>query len=207
MKLQISFDMTDLEKAIIIAQNVAPFASIFEIGGLLLYKHGIKSIEQFRAQFPDKTILADAKIIDRGKDSVSLLAQAGADWITVMGGTHNQVIHAATTAAHNLNRKIMVDLLDASSLGQSALEAKSLGADAVLFHESYEEPESLVFLERWNMVRGNTTLPVFLSGKINRIIIDNIIALQPDGIIIGKAITEASNPAEEAQFYFEKCGG
>jgi 3-keto-L-gulonate-6-phosphate decarboxylase len=79
-----------------------------------------------------------------------------------------------------------------------------LGADAVLFHESYEEQESLVFLERWNMVRGNTTLPVFISGKINRTIIDNILELKPDGIIIGKAITEAEDPAQEARFYFEK---
>ena len=124
-----------------------------------------------------------------------------------MAGTRNHVIHAATTAAHNMNRKIMVDLLDATSLGQSALEAKSLGADAVLFHESYEEQESLAFLEHWNMVRGNTTLPIFISGKINRNVIDHIVALKPDGIVIGKAITEMADPAAEAEFYFQKCGG
>jgi 3-hexulose-6-phosphate synthase len=205
MKLQVSFDMTDLDKALDIAVQIAPYTAIFEVGSLLLYKYGIKSIEQFRAKFPDKLIFADVKLIDRAKDTITLLVNAGADWITVMAGTRNHVIHSACTTAHNLNRRVMLDLLDASSLGQSALEAKSLGADALLFHEVYEEQESLVFLEKWNMVRGNTALPVFISGKINRDIIDNIIALRPDGIIIGKAITDSEHPAEEARFYYEKC--
>jgi 3-keto-L-gulonate-6-phosphate decarboxylase len=205
MKLQVSFDMTDLDKALEIASQIAPYTNIFEVGSLLLYKYGTKSIEQFRSRFSDKLIFADAKLIDRGKDTVNLLANAGADWITVMAGTSNHVIHSACTAAHTMNRKIMLDLLDASSLGQSALEAKSLGADALLFHESYDEQESLVFLEKWNLVRGNTNLPIFISGKITRSVIDQILTLKPDGIIIGKPITDAENPAEEAQFYFTKC--
>ncbi len=205
MKLQVSFDLTDLQKALDIASQVAPYASILEIGSLLLYKYGTQSIEAFRTNFPNATLLVDAKICDRAKEAVKTLSAAGADWITVMAGTTPNVIHAACTTAHELNKKIMLDLLDSSALGQSALEAKSLGADALLFHTPHDEEASLLFLDKWDIVRGNTTLPIFISGKISRDIIDKILAIKPDGIIIGKSITEAENPAAEAEFYQKIC--
>ena len=79
MKLQISFDLTDLDKALEIALGVAPYASMVEVGSLLLYKYGVKAIEKFREAFEDKVIIDDAKIIDRGKESAGGFAQAGAD--------------------------------------------------------------------------------------------------------------------------------
>ncbi len=205
MKLQISFDLTDLDKAIAIATQVAPYVSILEVGSLLLYKYGVASVERFRTTFPDKTILVDAKILDRAQETVTLLANAGADWITVMAGTSSQVIHAACTTAHELNCKIMLDLLDANSLGQSALEAKSFGADALLFHKPHDEEASLMFLDKWDIVRGNTTLPIFVSGKIARTIIDKIMEIKPDGIIIGKSIIDATDPVDEVKFYHDHC--
>jgi 3-hexulose-6-phosphate synthase len=126
------------------------------VGTILIYHHGTNAIKQFKEAFPDKVILADTKIVDRGKEVVELFADAGADWITVMAGTSSNVIHATTTAAHNANIKVMLDLIGSDSVGQSALEAKNLGADALLFHQPYTEAESLVFLDKWDMIKGNT---------------------------------------------------
>ena len=203
MKLQISFDLIDLDKAIVIAGEVAQYADIIEVGTILIYHHGIVAIKRFKEAFPDKTILADTKIVDRGKEVVELFAQAGADWITVMAGTSHHVIHATTTAAHNANVKVMLDLLDSDSVGQSALESKNLGADALLFHQPYSEGESLALLDKWDMIKGNSSLPIFISAKINRDNIDKIAALNPDGIIIGLSITDASDSAQEAQYFAE----
>src|SRR5687767_1509614 len=97
-----------------------------------------------------------------------------------MAGTSPHVIHAATTAAHNENMKVMLDLIDSDSVGQTALESKNLGADALLFHQPYSEKESLVFLDKWDLIKGNTQLPVFVSAKINRENIDKIVILRPD---------------------------
>ena len=203
MKLQISFDLVDLDKAIVIAGEVAQYADIIEVGTILIYHHGIVAIKRFKEAFPDKTILADTKIVDRGKEVVELFAQAGADWITVMAGTSHHVIHATTTAAHNANIKVMLDLLDSDSVGQSALESKNLGADALLFHQPYSEGESLALLDKWDMIKGNSSLPIFISAKINRDNIDKIAALNPDGIIIGLSITDANDSAQEAQYFAE----
>lgn len=206
MKLQISFDLIDLDKAIAISSKVAQYADIIEVGTILIYHHGTDAIKRFKEAFPDKIILADTKIVDRGKEVVDLFAQAGADWITVMAGTSANVIHATTTAAHNSNIKVMLDLIDSDSVGQSALEAKNIGADALLFHQPYSEADSLVFLDKWDLIKGNSSLPIFVSAKINRENVDKIVALSPDGIIVGLAITDAEDSAQEAQYFADLLG-
>lgn len=205
MKLQISFDTPNLEHALDIASRVADNCDILEVGTLLIYSYGMTAIEQFKQKFPRKVIMADSKIIDRGKDAVSLFAQAGADWMTVMSGTSKQVIHSACSSAANANKKIMLDLVDSSSMAQSAMEAKNLGAHALLFHQPADEQETLVFLDKWELIKGNASVPVYISAKINRESIEHILALKPEGVVIGKAITAAEDPALEAQYYYELC--
>lgn len=205
MKLQISFDTTDLTQAITLASQTAEYADILEIGTLLIYNYGHNAIVQFKEKFPHKIIMADSKIIDRGKDAVNLFSQAGADWITVMAGTSRHVIHAACTAASQANKKIMLDLIDASSPAQSALDAKNLGVDAILLHETADEHDTLGFLDKWELVKGNASVPIFISAKIKRDIIHQILPLNPDGIVIGRGITASNNPAEEAKYYHDLC--
>lgn len=202
MKLQIAFDITDLDEAIKIAHKVAEQSDILEVGTLLIYKYGIAAVERFRQEFPKKILLADTKIIDRGKEAVATMANAGADWITVMAGTGKEVIHSASTMAHQLNVKVMLDLVDSSSMGQSAMDAKNLGADALLFHQAYDEKDALILLDKWEMVRGNTTLPIFVSAKINRTTVFNILNIKPDGIVVGKSIIDAEDPTDEAKFFY-----
>jgi 3-hexulose-6-phosphate synthase len=203
MKLQIAFDLSDLDKALIIAKEVEEFVDIFEIGSLLIYKNGDAAIRRFKETFPQKTLLADAKIADRSKEAISICTEAGADWVTVMAGTGRNVVHTACTAAHEQGKRIMLDLMDASSLGQSALDAKSLGVDALLFHKPSDEDTQMMFLDMWDMLKGNTPLPIFVSGPITRETIKDVLHLQPYGIVVGKAITDAANPREEAEYFYK----
>lgn len=203
MKLQISFDTPDLEKAIKTAALVEPYADILEIGTLLIYQHGVKAVERFKEAFPKKTIFADCKIADRGKETVTMFAQAGADWITIMAGTGKDVVHIGCATADKYNTKVMLDLIDSSSIGQSALEAKNLGVSALLFHQPSDEQESLTFLDKWDMAKENTNLPIFIASKIRRETVEQVLNIKPDGIIIGRSIVEAENPAAEAQYFYE----
>ena len=205
MKLQISFDETQLSQNIEEARAIAQFADIIEIGTLPILKWGTKAVEAFREEFPDKTLMADCKIVDRGRDAASIFAQAGADWVSVMAGTSKETIHGVCSKAHDMGKKVILDIIDANSPGQAALEAKSLGVDAIMFHQPYDTNETILFLEKWTMVRGNTDLPIFVSAKIDRNNIDYIVALKPDGIIIGKGVLGQENPVAEAQFFYDKC--
>ena len=199
MKLQVAFDLTDLDASIATAQRIEQYVDIFEVGSLLLYKNGTAAIKRFKDQFPHKTILADVKIADRAKEATTLCIDAGADWVTVLAGTRRNSIHAACNTAHERGKKVMLDLIDASSLGQSALEAKTLGADALLVHIPTEDVSQLTFMEMWDMVKGNTPLPIYLSGNFNTDTLATTLTLNPAAIVIGKEITMAQNPEAEAQ--------
>ncbi len=205
MKLQVSFDSLDLDKSIDIAMKIVNYADIVEVGSLLVYKYGTKAIETFKNHLPKTSLLADIKIVDRGKDAANLMINSGADWVTVVAGTSKEVIHAVCTEAHNVNKKVMLDLIDSSSPGQSALEAKGLGVDAILFHQTYDENQSLLFLDKWDMVKGNTTLPIFISAKITRESVEKIIQFNPDGLVIGRSIVQAEDPVQEAKFFYDLC--
>ena len=202
MKLQIAFDFFDLEKCLAIAKKVEKYADSFEIGAPLLYKNGVKAIEEFRKAFPDKILLAETQIVDHGKNITNICIEAGADWVTVMAGTDKHVIHSVCSSAGKQSKDVMVDLLDTNLLGQSAMDAKNLGVDAILFHKSHDETEDFIDVDKWEIVRGNSTLPIYIGSGITRETIETALPLKPDGFIISRAITDAGNPEEEAEFFY-----
>jgi len=205
MKLQISFDTTDLEQAIATAKKIEKYCDQFEIGSLTLYQFGVHAIETFRKTFPSKTLVADTKIIDRGAEITEIVAKAGTDWITVMGGTNKHVLYTVARAAAQQKVNVMVDLIDTNSPGQTAMEAQGFGGNAILMHKPYDEGESLEFLDQWDLVRGNTKLPIFIAANINRSNIQKILKLKPEGIVVGRPITHAENPLQEAKYFYNLC--
>ncbi len=201
MKMHIAFDMPDLERALSLAHSLTEYADAFEIGLLLVYKYGELAIKEFKKNFPQKTLIVDSKIIDHGKETALLFAEAGADWITVMAGTPAAIIRAVCSTAHEKGKKVMLDLLDVGSLGQAALEAQSLGVDALLLHMAPQANEE-IFLDTWEIVRGNTQLPIFIASYVTRETLPGIIALNPTGLIVGRAIAQAAEPILEAEHFY-----
>ena len=206
MKLQISYDFTKLSQALEIAKKTALYADIIEIGTPLIITEGIKAIETFKENFPNKSILADVKIVDRVTEIIPILAKAGANYITVLYGTSNKVIQKAGSVAHANDAKLVLDLIDAETMGQAARDAESLNVDHVLFHYPHEITELYSHLDDWEIVKGNTDLPVFVSGRISKEHFKKIIQLKPKGVIIGEAITKAKDPEQEAKYFKEALG-
>jgi len=201
MKIQISFDLMNLDKALEIASQTILYADIFEIGTQLIYKEGVKAVEKFKNNFPNKTIFVDAKVIDRFEEIVTLFAKAGANYISVLAGTNNNAIQKASYIAHNLNTKIALDLLDACSVGQSALEAKGLNVDLIICHRPHEPNRLIEALTDWQDIRENTILPIFIAGGITRENISKVLENKPQGIVLGSCIVNAANPGQEAAYF------
>lgn len=198
MKLQITYNLANPELALELATSCAQYGDLISVGNLLIYHSGVAAIAQFRKQFPQATIVADAKLCDRAADGVKLLVQAGADVVTVLAGSDQDIIYEACQTAHQLGAKIALDLLDAFSFGQSAMDAEQLGVDIIIFRRPHDGNENEDLFDEWETTRGNTKLPIFFAGNVNRNNINRIINLNPHGIIIGSAITNAQNPALEA---------
>ncbi len=203
MKLQIAFDLLDINQCLDIAKTVEPYADSFEIRSSLLLRYGMQCIEQFKATFPDKPLFVETHIVNHPLDIAPMCLKAGADGISVMAGTTPQNIHAVATLVNQKKKLVVVDLLDANSIAQAAMSAQKLGADALLYHNIYDNDNEAQFAtEEWDDLRGNTNLPIHITSNIDRNNINFIIALQPDVISIGKTITQSQNPAAEAEFYF-----
>jgi len=206
MKLQISYDFTNLSQALEIAKKTAPFADLIEVGTPLIIAEGVKAIEAFRNEFPHIPLVADAKLVDRVSDVIPILAKAGATHITVLYGTSNKVIMKAASTAHDHDAKIILDLIDDETMAQGARDAESLHVDSLLFHYPHETSDLYTNIDQWETVKGNTILPVFVSGRISKEHCKKIVQLKPKGIIVGEAITLAKDPAKEAQYFKELLG-
>ncbi len=203
MKLQIAFDALDLDQCLTIAKSVEMYADSFEIRSSLLLKYGMLCIEQFKINFPDKELFVETQIISQPQDVVPMCIKAGADCVSVMAGTTHQIIHGVTTLANQKKKLVTVDLLDANSIGQAAMDAQRLGANALLYHNIYDNHDEAQFaMEEWDDLRGNTNLPIYITSNIDRNNIHFIISLRPDVISIGKTITQSANPLEEAEFFY-----
>ncbi|MBD3272955.1 hypothetical protein GF385_01220 [Candidatus Dependentiae bacterium] len=201
MKFQISFDFLDLEEAIKIAKKVEKFADIIEIGSTLIYSHGIKAIKEFKSNFPDKELFVDVKLVDRVEKIINEYAKEGANIVSILAGTSNNVIQNATKTAHENSCEIALDLIDASSMGQSAMDAQALDIDKIIFHGPHEANNLESLLEEWENVHGNTKTPIFIAGGISKENINKILELKPSGIIIGDTITKSENPEQEAEYF------
>ncbi|MBN2267567.1 MAG: orotidine 5'-phosphate decarboxylase [Candidatus Babeliaceae bacterium] len=201
MKLFFSFNHNTIEEALKVAQQTEQWCDAFRIGPVLIFHYGIEIIAEFRKQFPQKMIIAESRIIDHEEEIVSLAARAGSDWISVLADAPQSIIRAACVTAHAARTKVIINLPGANSFGQLVLEAASMGADALVFNFVPNCESSDTFFDRWEMVRGNTKLPVYIATAINRDNIQTLLKLEPSGIIVGGAVTEAKNPEQEAQFF------
>lgn len=201
MKLHISYNFVELSQALEIAQQTAEFADILGVGSLLLFKEGVKAIKTFKSTFPDKEIFAEANIAEKADEAVSMLASAGANYISVLSGVYHNTIKKAVETAKAFDAKIALDLLDSHSPGQSALDAKALGASSIILHRTHTPSEAVDIENEWQNVKENTKLPLFVTGKIDEANFEQILDLKPQGIIIGSAITKSENPAKLASYF------
>ncbi len=203
MMLQITYNDNLIEKALEVARLTAPYADVLEIGPVLLYAHGKQVISLFKKEFSEKKIAVASRLIAKVPEIVEVLLEEGADTISLLAATAHPLIQTATSLAHAKKAEIALDLMDAHSLGQTALDAKILEVDSLIFYPSYTE-EGISMLEDWESIKCNTTLPIYIAGRVTRLSAPHYAALKPAGLIIGKEITQAENPAQEAAF-FKSC--
>lgn len=202
MKLHITYNVPDLTQAITLAEQTAEYADILGVGSLLLFREGVRAIKTFKASFPDKDIFAEARLTEKAPEAVNMMANAGASYISILAGAYTSTIKKAVDAAKSSDVKIALDLLDAQSIGQTALDAKTLGVHVLILHRTPSGPRDIAELEaEWHNVRENTNVPIFITGKITEDQIESIIALKPHGLMVGTAITKADHPAKVAHAF------
>jgi len=140
VKVQVSIDAENLEEAMKIAQaSVEGGADILEVGTPLLLGEGVHAIRAMREKYPDKEIVADVKIMDGGYAEAKMCAEAGADYVCVMGVAHSATVAGCVQAGKETGIKVIVDIMLMEDKVKGAKEMEALGADWICLHTGFDE--------------------------------------------------------------------
>lgn len=197
--------MADLEEALRIAQQTAEYADVLQLGSLLLMSNGKQAIFRFRELFPTKELWVDSRLADNWMNSIDFFATCGVRQVSILAGISNKMIQQFASAAHSNGLTVSLDLIASQSPEQAVFDAQALEVDSIIYRNAMLKDEAICMTERWASVRGNTQLPIYISGNMSLDSLDIIKEMSPQGIIVGNLITNASNPAEIAQKVKKSC--
>lgn len=134
-KLQIALDNLSFPDAIKALHGVAAEVDVIEVGTILLCAEGKRSVEYIKTMYPDKIVLADAKIADAGKIITPMMFDAGADWTTIICCAELPTIEGALEVAKARGRDIQIELTGYWSF-ELAEEWRKAGVKQVVYHRS-----------------------------------------------------------------------
>lgn len=138
MQLQAAIDLTSIDAAIELMEKIHPYVDIIEIGSFLGLIEGFSALTKMKQAFPNKQVLADAKIVDGGYDIGAAAYDAGADIVTTIGMTNNETCAGLVRAAHERGKWAMADTIGVVNLAQRVQELDEMGFDYILVHTAHD---------------------------------------------------------------------
>jgi 3-hexulose-6-phosphate synthase/6-phospho-3-hexuloisomerase len=199
-KLQVAIDLTELEEAVRVAKEaISGGCDWLEAGTPLIKSEGMNAVRVFRSLFPKATIVADMKTLDGGSLEAELGISAGANVVTVSGLASRRTIEDAIIRAHQLGAAVMVDLMGVGMKLECAVELTKLSADYICIHVGLDNQiaggdtvtrEIPVIRE----IAKSTHMPIAVAGGVHRDNVRDLLRAGASIIIVGAAITKASDP-------------
>ena len=223
MKLQVTLDTPTIRECRELVELIHEYVDIVEVGNPIIIESGLKLVRELRDEYPDLEICADAKIVNSGHYIASRCFDAGADIVTIMGVTSDQTIAGAVAAAKLSGGKIMADLTGVPDIAIRCLELEDLGVDYLCGHTSFEDanitnnplsdlnPRVQRVIQ---LVRGYENNPLreldlirssiagrakpAIVGRISEENIAEVVAHEPEIVLVGRAIVGSVTPAHAA---------
>jgi 3-hexulose-6-phosphate synthase len=208
-KLQLALDFVELEEALALLEKVHSFVDIVEIGTPTIIRYGVEAVRRVKQSFPQKSVLADLKIMDAGEGEARLAFEAGADIVTVMAVAHDETILGAVRAAAKFDSQIMADLMSAPSPAQRAQEVEQLGCNILCVHTATDARQSggpafqIVRLLRTHI----STARIAVAGGIDIRSAKAACESGVDNLVVGSAILKAKDQREAARALHQICAG
>jgi 3-hexulose-6-phosphate synthase len=204
-QLQLALD-GDLASSLAVLAQVHRWIDIIEVGTPLIYREGVHALQHIRAEFPAATLLADLKIMDAGDEEASIGFAAGAHIVTVLGVAADATVRGAVAAAQRHSGRVMADMMQVRDVVSRGRELLALGVDILCVHTAYDlqasgaTPLAALGALRSALPDG----PLAAAGGISLATLNPVLALEPRIVIVGGAITRASDPAAAAQAISER---
>jgi 3-keto-L-gulonate-6-phosphate decarboxylase len=213
LHLQLAFDHNTLDEAAEMAIVAAPLADTLEIGTPLLIREGVAALTRLRqaVQGTECHLFADTKISDEGEAISRICFEAGADAVSVVDGASRATLRIIRDVADQYGREVWVDMMNDTN---PIIRARALApfVDGFVMHR----PEAgiprplisgLLALDRPIRLAGGLTLDTAREAvQFQRSTGSLRAAMAPtEGIIVGRAITEAANFEETLRAFAYLC--
>jgi 3-hexulose-6-phosphate synthase/6-phospho-3-hexuloisomerase len=199
VKLQLALDVLSLPDALAIAHAAGPYVDWIEAGTVLIKSEGMRVTRELRRLFPDKPLVADMKVMDGGAREAELAFVKGADIITVSACASDATLRAALKIAADKGRQVMVDLLGVHDQVVRAQQVEAMGAHYLCVHRSTDATHGRDAPVEIASVAGAVSIPIAVAGSIRLDNWSQAVRAGASIIIVGSAITKATDPAEAAR--------
>lgn len=197
--LQVALDFMNLDRAMQVArESVKGGVDWLEAGTPLIKSEGMNSVRALKKEFPEKTVIADMKIMDVGSVEVEMAAKSGANVVIVLGLSDDSTISEAVAAGKKYGAEIMVDMINVKNMIERAAQLERLGVDIICVHVGIDQQmKGMKPLEITKQVAEIITTPrLAIAGGLNSETAPKAIEAGADILIIGHAITAAQDAAE-----------
>ncbi|NYT12970.1 MAG: 3-hexulose-6-phosphate synthase [Candidatus Methanofastidiosa archaeon] len=196
--LQLALDILNLDRAISMAKEAVPGGiDWIEAGTPLIKSEGMEAIRELKHIFPNKKIIADMKTMDTGDFETEMASKAGADIISILGASDDSTIKEAIKAAKKYNSEIMIDLINVKNKIDRAAEVQKMGAKYVCIHVGIDQQmKGENPLQDIKDVKEAVNITIATAGGLNSENIPSVVSAGADIVIVGGAITKASNLLE-----------
>lgn len=134
-KLQIALDQTILKDAVEVANNVATYVDIIEVGTILAFGAGIEGVKTLRQLHPNHILVCDLKTTDGGAILAKMAFSAGTNWLTVSAAAHIATVEACKKIADEYQGEIQIELYGHWTL-DDAKAWRALGIKQAIYHRS-----------------------------------------------------------------------
>jgi 3-hexulose-6-phosphate synthase len=199
-KIQLAIDTITPDQAVALIEKVAPYIDIIEAGTPFIKLHGLGVLKRFRQAAPEKLIVADMKAMDAGAYEATIAFDAGADMMTVLGGTTDDTLRGAVQEANKRGLSVVADLIAVPDKVARAKQLADLGVHYVGVHTGLDQQAAgetpLADLQE---IRAAVQTPIAVAGGINVNTIRAIASFAPAIIVIGGSITAAADPVATAK--------
>ncbi|WP_069808230.1 orotidine 5'-phosphate decarboxylase / HUMPS family protein [Vulcanisaeta thermophila] len=208
MKLQVALDLLEPTVAIDLAKKLcdANAVDIVEAGTPLIKSAGIMIVSALKVTCPGKEVMADLKTMDVGALEARMAIKAGADLLSVLGAAADETIRDFVREAESLGAKSVVDMIGVkdpiSRTGE--LIGKGIRPSYVGLHLGIDVQVSrgLSIDELINEaveVKRRFNINVAIAGGINENVAPKLRDKDLDIVVVGRAITQASEPVTAAK--------
>lgn len=202
LKWQFGLDVRDMEQAHACLDAVGDMPEIIEIGTPLIFFEGLRAIREVRERCPNQEILVDCKMIDAASIMSGPMYEAGADIVTVEGGSHDYVISEQARVAHELGKPCEADLMNVKELEKRALELMDLGVDIIGMHATSQalRPNELHINDIKRILSVVPPEKLCIAHSITLDTLDTILDFKPSITVVQiPVINQATTPEERRE--------